>query len=138
MRAMMRDGEGDSYKGARGRVGHEEFERTAKTGQVDVNEALDGGRGNGNVGDVYKGGVLGKACDAHGCGRYQVGLEEYWLLNIAASYEVSPGLEIYGRVENALDESYQQIFGYEMAGVAAYAGMRFQLEERVSVFQVAE
>ncbi len=60
-------------------------------------------------------------------------LDDYWLVNVAASYELSPGVQIYGRVENALNEDYQQVFGYETAGIAAYAGLRFTYEERASV-----
>lgn len=127
-----------TYLRAREEDGSEEIRRPPHSGRLDVNYAFDGGRGNVNVAAIYNGDMLDNAFDALTFAPSQVVLEEYWLLNIAASYEVSPGLEIYGRVENALDESYQQIFGYEMAGVAAYAGMRFQLEERVSVFQVAE
>jgi vitamin B12 transporter len=60
-------------------------------------------------------------------------VNEYWLVNVAASYELSPGVAIYGRIENALDQDYQEVFGYESAGLAAYAGLRFTYEERTSV-----
>jgi vitamin B12 transporter len=62
-----------------------------------------------------------------------VALDEYWLVNVAASYELSPGVALYGRIQNALDEDYQEVFGFETAGVAAYAGLRFSYEEQASV-----
>jgi vitamin B12 transporter len=46
---------------------------------------------------------------------------------------VSPGVALYGRIENLLDQDYQQVFGFETAGTAAYAGLRFTYEERASV-----
>ncbi|MDA1043801.1 MAG: TonB-dependent receptor [Verrucomicrobia bacterium] len=55
---------------------------------------------------------------------FDVTLEEYFLFNLAASYEVSEALELYVRVENLLDEDYQQIDGFGTAGAAAYAGFR--------------
>jgi vitamin B12 transporter len=127
-----------TYLRAREEDGSEEIRRPPHSGRFDVNYGFDGGRGNLNVAAIYNGDMLDNAFDAVTFAPSQVVLEEYWLLNVAASYELSPGLEVYGRVENALDESYQQIFGYEMAGVAAYAGMRFQLQERVSEFRGAE
>ena len=59
----------------------------------------------------------------------RVTLDEYWLVTAAASYKVAPGVELYGRVENLLDDNYQEIFGFETAGVAAYAGVRISYEE---------
>jgi vitamin B12 transporter len=52
-------------------------------------------------------------------------------VRLAGSYEVSPGLELFGRVENLLNQDYQEVFGYETAGVAAYAGVRLKLEAPV-------
>ena len=58
-----------------------------------------------------------------------VTLDDYWLVRIAGSYELKPGLELFGRVENLLDQDYQEVFGYDTAGVAAYAGVRLKLEQ---------
>ena len=38
-------------------------------------------------------------------------------------------MELFGRVENILDEDYQEVFGFATPGVAAYAGVRFTYEE---------
>ena len=46
---------------------------------------------------------------------------------------MSPGVEVYGRIQNLLDQDYQEIYGYETAGAAAYAGLRFTYEELASV-----
>jgi vitamin B12 transporter len=59
-----------------------------------------------------------------------VSLDDYWLITAAASYRLQPGVEVYGRVENVLDQKYQEVFGYNTAGVAAYAGMRFTFEAK--------
>ncbi|MGD9785230.1 MAG: TonB-dependent receptor plug domain-containing protein [Hyphomicrobiaceae bacterium] len=60
-------------------------------------------------------------------------LDDYWLLRIAGSYELVPGVEMFGRVENLLDQDYQEVFGYETAGLAAYAGLRIRLETPLDV-----
>ncbi len=53
-----------------------------------------------------------------------VPLKEYALLNLAARYGVTDNIELFGRVENLLDERYYEVFGYATAGRAAYAGAR--------------
>jgi hypothetical protein len=42
----------------------------------------------------------------------------------AGIYEAARGVERYGGVENAFDEDYQGVFGFETAGAAAYVGIK--------------
>lgn len=51
-------------------------------------------------------------------------LDEYTLLHLAARYDLSDAWECYVRVENLLDEDYQQVASYGTAGIAAYAGVK--------------
>jgi vitamin B12 transporter len=53
-----------------------------------------------------------------------VELDSYVLVDVRASYEVSPGWEIYGRVENLLDEEYETARRYGSPGRGVYAGFR--------------
>lgn len=52
-------------------------------------------------------------------------LDDYVLVDINASFKALDGLVIYGRLENALDEDYQEIPTYFTAGRALYAGVRY-------------
>ena len=52
-------------------------------------------------------------------------LDDYELLDLNASFSILKGLEIYGRVENLLDEDYQEIPTYNTSERAAYAGVRY-------------
>jgi len=54
----------------------------------------------------------------------RVTLDHYWLVNAAVSYKLQPGLEVFARVENLLDQHYQEVFGFESAPLAAYAGVK--------------
>jgi vitamin B12 transporter len=51
-------------------------------------------------------------------------LDAYWLVNLAASYEMLPGLALVGRLENLLDEDYEEVYGFRSPGIGAYAGLR--------------
>ncbi len=52
-------------------------------------------------------------------------LDDYELVDINASFLIARGLELYGRVENVLDEDYEEIPTYNTSGAAAYAGLRY-------------
>ena len=47
------------------------------------------------------------------------------MLGLNASYQLTQALQLYGRVENALDEDYQEVPTYNTSGAAAYAGLRY-------------
>ncbi|WP_304190726.1 TonB-dependent siderophore receptor [Phenylobacterium aquaticum] len=51
-------------------------------------------------------------------------LRAYTLVDLRASYPLNDRLEVYGRVENALDEAYQTTRNYGSVGRAAYVGLR--------------
>lgn len=55
-----------------------------------------------------------------------VALDDYEVLDLALSYAPSAKLEIYGRIENALDEDYEEVVGYYTAGRSAYGGVRLR------------
>ncbi len=52
-------------------------------------------------------------------------LDDYQVLALTASYQLQPGLQLYGRLENALDEDYEEIPTYNTSGAAGYAGVRY-------------
>jgi len=54
-----------------------------------------------------------------------VALDDYAAIDVTASYDLSPALQIYGRLENLGDEDYQEVFGYNTSGRAGYLGVRF-------------
>lgn len=53
-----------------------------------------------------------------------VTLDDYVLGTVAASYNVTDSIQVYGRVENFLGEDYQDVFGFNAPGFGAYAGIR--------------
>lgn len=52
-------------------------------------------------------------------------LDDYEVLNFNVSYQLIDDLEIYGRIENLLDENYQEVKDYNSSGAAGYAGLRY-------------
>lgn len=48
----------------------------------------------------------------------------YTVVDLRASYPLSEGLEVFGRVENAFDKDYQTILNYGTPGRGAFVGLR--------------
>ena len=54
-------------------------------------------------------------------------LQDYVLVNAKASYQISDHAEAFVRVENLLDQDYEEIWSYQAAGISAYAGVSVKL-----------
>jgi vitamin B12 transporter len=58
----------------------------------------------------------------------RVTLSDYTLVNLAASYAVTRQVTVYARIENALDEDYEDVYGFATPGAGAFAGVRMSLD----------
>lgn len=58
-----------------------------------------------------------------------VTLGDYVLASLRVAWRISPALEAYARVENALDARYQDVVGYRTPGRTVYAGLRFRFRD---------
>ena len=114
-----------TYTDARTPFGLQEIRRPSHSGRGDIGYTFDGGRGSVNLSAEY----VADNIDTNFGDFSRVTLEPYWLVNVAAAYKVSQQMEIFGRIENLLDEDYQEVYGFETAGIGAYAGVRFTFEE---------
>lgn len=78
-----------------------------------------------NLGMIYNGDQKDWAFNSD-WSRRAVNLQDYVLVNLAASYRLNENAEVYGRVENLLDEDYQEVYSYGTPGRAGYAGIRLR------------
>jgi vitamin B12 transporter len=53
-----------------------------------------------------------------------VRLDDYDVVDLSASYSINDRFEVYGRIENATNEQYQEVAGYNTAGRSVYGGVR--------------
>jgi vitamin B12 transporter len=129
-----------TYLDARNPGGEREVRRPPHGGRADLTYRFAGGRGTASLGAIYNGEIDDTVFPlvpnrfppppperpqplTFSSGQ-RLTLGEYWLLNAAVSYQLQPGVEIFGRVENLLDRDYQEAFGFEAAPIAAFAGVR--------------
>lgn len=116
-----------TYLAAVDAEGFDEIRQPRHAGRVDVGYRFAGGRGKLNTALIFNGEMDDLPFNQITFDRVRVTLDDYMLVNVAGSYELRRGVELYGRVENLLDEEYEEVFGYGTAGVAAYAGVRVTL-----------
>ncbi len=53
-----------------------------------------------------------------------VKLDNFGVLDLTANYAVTPSFQVYGRLENATNEDYQEVINYNTPGRAFYVGFR--------------
>jgi vitamin B12 transporter len=54
-----------------------------------------------------------------------VRLSSYTLVNLDGDFRLTDKMQIYARIENLLDETYEEVFTFRAPGRAEYAGVRF-------------
>ena len=59
--------------------------------------------------------------------RLIVDLKAFTLVNLGATWDINPHVQLFGRVENLLNDHYQEVFTYQAAGRAGYGGVRLKL-----------
>jgi vitamin B12 transporter len=54
----------------------------------------------------------------------QSDVEDYLVLRTTASWRINPYVEVFGRVENLLNEQYEEVAGYPALDCGAYGGFK--------------
>ena len=57
----------------------------------------------------------------------RIQLDSYTLINLAVSYDVLKFLEVYGKINNAADTYYEEVYGYATPGLSVYGGFKLKL-----------
>lgn len=58
-----------------------------------------------------------------------VNLDSFILVNLSASYRVTPALTVYSRFENVLNDNYEEVYGFESLGFGAMVGIRYSFAQ---------
>ncbi|MCZ6675112.1 MAG: TonB-dependent receptor [Verrucomicrobia bacterium] len=53
-------------------------------------------------------------------------MSDYVVLNLAGTYDLNETWDIWARIDNLLDEDYQEIMGFQTASFSVYAGARIR------------
>lgn len=103
--------------------GAAEVLRPELQGAIDLNWRAPDGRTRLNAGVLHTGDRFDNDFRAAPA---LIGLDPYTLLRVGASYQLTPRIELFGRIENLADDDYVESFGYRTPGRAAYVGLRIR------------
>ncbi|WP_428700086.1 TonB-dependent receptor plug domain-containing protein [Stappia sp.] len=103
--------------------GLEEVRRPKHSASLSLTYGFDEGRGNLFLDAIYNGRIKDSEFIT-ATPQTRVTLSEYFLVNVGADYQVSENFTVYGRVENLLDQDYQEVFGFNTQGLTAFAGVK--------------
>jgi vitamin B12 transporter len=96
-----------------------ELRRPKHSGSV----ALDGSAGKFSYGGSIA--YVGRHFDQRDTFPFdRVTLGSYWLADARIAYSVRPGVELFARTTNALNQRYEDVFGYRTEPRAVFAGVR--------------
>ena len=54
----------------------------------------------------------------------RVMLGGYTVVNIGGSFKVNETVELFGRIENLFDRTYQEVYGFNTPGLTAFGGLK--------------
>jgi vitamin B12 transporter len=103
--------------------GAQELRRPHSIAALDADYRFAGGRAFLNLGvDLH-----GSQKDTDFVTFETVTLHSYTLVHLAGSYDLGNGLAVTARIENALNQHYEEVFGYRTEGFGAFAGLDFKI-----------
>jgi vitamin B12 transporter len=102
----------------------EEARRPQHMASLNANYTFAAERGNLNLNINYNGEQLDNFFPPPFFAPEQVELDDFILVDFAASWKLTDRLELTGRISNLFDEEYEEILGFARPGRAVYAGLR--------------
>ena len=113
-----------TFTKTRGADGNDLVRRAKHIASANLDYGFDlfGRPGNVSLGVDFNGDQKDFAFDA-AFNRSIVTLNRFTLVNAALDYEVYPGVTLFARGENLLDEDYQEVLGFGTPGLALYGGL---------------
>ena len=109
--------------------------------QQDGTQEVRRARHSGSVSATYR--FLGNRASISGAVRFNgpmrdtnfgpfpavpVTLGGYVLVNVAASYRINKYVEVFARVENALNQRYEEVFSFQGPRIGVFGGIRIKLD----------
>jgi vitamin B12 transporter len=113
-----------TYTDTKDANGSELVRRARHLASANVNYAFLDERANLNLAVDYNGEQRDSQFSNFFATRSTVTLDEFVLVNIAGSYKLTDIIQLTARVENLLDEDYQEVLGFDAPGIGGYLGLR--------------
>jgi len=103
----------------------EEVRRPSDSASMSINYTFADEKANVYLSATYTGDQLDNYFPPYPLEAERVTLDSFTLVNLSGSYQFSDSLTVFARIENLLDENYEEIYGFSSQGQGAYAGIRY-------------
>lgn len=113
-----------TYTDAKDANGTELVRRPRHMASLNVNYGFLKERANVNLGIDFNGAQKDIQFSNFFATRNTITLDNFVLLNVAGSYKITENLKLTARIENLLDQDYQEVFGFDAPGIGGYFGVR--------------
>lgn len=101
-----------------------EIRRPEHMASLSLHQRFAAGRGDVGLDVSYNGSQLDNYFPPPAYAQVSVELGSFTLVDLAASWQLTPSLELTGRINNLLDENYEEILGFARPARAVFAGLR--------------
>src|SRR6185436_18434336 len=108
-------------------AGAEEVRRAKHIASLTVDWRLPADRGALNLVARYNGRQSDVAFTDPSFIPVPVRLDDYLLINLAGDLRLTKRVEAFARVENLLDDQYEEVFSFVAPGRSTYAGLRLRI-----------
>lgn len=113
-----------TYTRAKDADGRESIRRARHIASLNLNYALIDNRANINLGVHYNGEQQDTVFLPFPMSPARTTLDGFTLVNLNASYRINDALTTYLRVENLLDEGYEEVYSYRAPGINGFLGLK--------------
>ena len=113
-----------TYTNTKDANGTELVRRARHMASLNVNYGFLDDRANLNLGIDYTGEQRDIQFSNFFATSSAVTLDDFVLLGVAGSYRLTDNIKLTARLENLLDQDYQEVLGFDAPGIGAYVGVR--------------
>ena len=113
-----------TYTNTKDANGTELVRRARHMASLNVNYGFLDDRANLNLGIDYTGEQRDIQFSNFFATSSVITLDDFVLLGVAGSYRLTDNIKLTARLENLLDQDYQEVLGFDAPGIGAYVGVR--------------
>lgn len=107
-------------------AGNAEVRRPGQIASLVFNYLLPARRGNVNLNIQYNGEMEDFDFSTFPATRRT--LDAYTLVNLAGAYNIDKRVQLFARIENLLDQTYEEVWSARSPGIGFFAGVRVNAE----------
>jgi vitamin B12 transporter len=115
-----------TYTDAKDPDGRDEVRRPKNIASLALNYLLPSRRGNVNLNIQYNGPMEDFDFSTFPATRRT--LHGYTLVTLASRYNINKSVQLFGRIENLLDQDYEEVFSAQSPGIGVFAGIRLSTD----------